>query len=133
MLIEAVWWAAFSESFVRLMMFLMISFCCRRCSLLLHHIGRLYSHFNPKCLQALQLGLPSSHFFRRNLHVKQPVLQLSATVLVANPCKSVRNNPPVRDRRCILEGVCLEAADAVGAAMFAPALLEGGVFDEDIG
>ena len=62
----------FSFSFVRLMMFLITSFCCLRCSLLLHHIGRLYSHFNPRCLQARHEGFPSSHFFLRRRHVKHP-------------------------------------------------------------
>jgi hypothetical protein len=70
-------------SFVCLMMFFILSFCCRRCSLLLHHIGLLYSQQSPRCLQALQPGLPSSHFFRRNLHVKQPVLQVSK---LSHPC-----------------------------------------------
>jgi hypothetical protein len=45
---------------------------------------------------------------------------------------SVRNNPPVLERRCIFEGVCLEAEEVFGAAMFAPDLLVGGVFDGDM-
>jgi hypothetical protein len=64
--------ALFSLSFVRLMMFLMTSFWFRLCSLLLHHIGRLYSHFRPRCLHARQEDFPSSHFFRRRRHVKHP-------------------------------------------------------------
>jgi len=42
-------------------------------------------------------------------------------------------NPPVRDRRCILEVVCFEVEDVFGAAMFAPDLLVGGIFDGDMG
>ena len=45
--------ADFSDSFVRLIIPLIVSFCCLRCSLLLHHNGLLYSHFSPKCLHAL--------------------------------------------------------------------------------
>lgn len=85
------------------MMFFILSFWFLRCSLLLHHIGRLYSQDNPKCRQALQPGLPSSHFFRRNLHVKQPV----------------------RERRCIFEGVCFAADDVFGPDMFVVVLAEG--------
>lgn len=85
------------------MMFFIRSFWFLRCSLLLHHIGRLYSQESPKCLQALHPGLPSSHFFRRNLHVKQPV----------------------RERRCIFDdGVCFEAEDGFGPDMFANVLLD---------
>lgn len=66
----------FSDSFVRFILFLMLSFCNFRCSLLLHHIGLLYSHFNPRCLHALHCPFPSSHFFRRKRQVKQPVALL---------------------------------------------------------
>lgn len=59
----------FSVSFFRLMIILMLSFCSRRWSLLLHHMGLLYSHRSPRCLHAVQDGEPSSHFFRRSLHV----------------------------------------------------------------
>ncbi len=59
----------FSASFLRLMIILMSSFCFLRASLLLHHIGRLYSHARPRCLHAVHMGVPSSHFFLRNLHV----------------------------------------------------------------
>ena len=45
---------------------------------------------------------------------------------------SVRNNAPVRERRCIFDEVCFEAEDVFGAAMFAPDLLVGGVFDGDM-
>jgi hypothetical protein len=62
----------FSESLVLLITVLMSSFCFLRCSLLLHHIGRLYSQLRPRCLHALHLGLASSHFFRRRRHVKHP-------------------------------------------------------------
>jgi hypothetical protein len=106
---RSVGWGAFSVSFVRLMMFLIFSFCCLRCSLLLHHIGRLYSHFNPRCLQALHPGFPSSHFFLRNLHVKHPV----------------------RERRCIFVGVCFELAE-FGPDMFGDDLLEQGDFTSGI-
>src|SRR3569833_2477033 len=64
--------AFFSDSFLRLMMVLMSSLCFLRASLLLHHMGRLYSHTRPRCLQAVHMGEPSSHFFRLSLHVKQP-------------------------------------------------------------
>lgn len=100
---------AFSLSLVRLMMFFILSFWFRRCSLLLHHIGLLYSQERPKCLQALQPGLPSSHFFRRNRHVKQPV----------------------RDLRCIFEGVCFDA-DVFGPDIFVDVLLEGVALVVDI-
>jgi len=111
------------------MMFLIMSFCWRRCSLLLHHMGRLYSHFKPRCLHALQLGLPSSHFFRLSRHVKQP----KCSIVSHGACRQKNSYSPVRERRCILEDVCLEAAEVVGAAMLAPGLLEDGVFDEAIG
>ena len=84
-------WAVFSLSLVRLMMFFIISFWFRRCSLLLHHMGRLYSHLSPRCLHARQDGLPSSHFLRRRRQVKQPV----------------------RERRCILVACCFAAFAAL--------------------
>jgi len=59
----------FSESFLRLMIFLMFSFWFLRSSLLLHHIGLLYSQRSPRCLQAVQDGVPSSHFFLRRRQV----------------------------------------------------------------
>ena len=59
----------FSVSFFRLMIILILSFWTRRWSLLLHHMGLLYSHRSPRCLQAVQAGEPSSHFFLRSLHV----------------------------------------------------------------
>ena len=52
----------------------MVSLCWRRCSLLLHHIGLLYSHLRPRWRQALQAALPSSHFLRRKRQVKHPRL-----------------------------------------------------------
>jgi len=48
---------------------LMSSLCFLLASLLLHHIGLLYSHARPRCLQAVQAGEPSSHFLRLSLHV----------------------------------------------------------------
>lgn len=51
----------------------MRSFCALRCSMLAHQSGRLYSHFTHKLVQAPQAGWPSSHFFLRNRHVKQPL------------------------------------------------------------
>ncbi len=59
----------FSDSFLRLMIILMSSLCFLRASLLLHHMGRLYSHWRPRCLHAVHVGVPSSHFFRRSLQV----------------------------------------------------------------
>ena len=64
--------AVFSEIFVLFMMLLICSFCCFRCSLLVHQAGRLYSHLSPRCLHALHWPFPSSHFFLRSRHVKQP-------------------------------------------------------------
>lgn len=61
--------AFFSSSFLRLMMTLISSLCLRLSSLLLHHCGRLYSHWSPRCLHAVHRGVPSSHFFRRNRQV----------------------------------------------------------------
>jgi hypothetical protein len=52
-------------------------------------------------LQALHPGFPSSHFFLRNLQVKQPV----------------------RERRCIFVDVCFEL-DVFGPDMFVDDLLE---------
>lgn len=49
-----------------------------------------------------------------------------------NPCKTSGTNPPVRERRCIFDGVCLEVEDAFDAAMFIPDLLVEGVFDGDM-
>lgn len=68
---EVVWMLCddFSESFLRLMMVLMSSLCCLLASLLLHHMGRLYSQQSPKCLHAVHIGVPSSHFFLLNLQV----------------------------------------------------------------
>lgn len=58
--------------FVCLILFLMRSFCTRLCSGLPHQIGRLYSHFTQRLMQAPQDGCCSSHFFRRRRQVKQP-------------------------------------------------------------
>lgn len=54
-------------------------------------------------------------------------------MLASGDLKSLADRIPVRERLCILEGVCLETAEVVGAAIFAPGLLEDGVFDEAIG
>lgn len=95
----------FSLSLVRLMMFLMISFWARLCSLLLHHIGLLYSHLRPKCLQARHEDFPSSHFFLRRRHVKHPVLE----------------------RRCIFVAACFAAL-----AVFAvPTIVADGLVTDD--
>src|ERR1700753_3282099 len=59
----------FSCSLLCLMASLMFSFWLDRVSPLLHHIGLLYSQGIPNFPQALQNGLPSSHFFLRNLQV----------------------------------------------------------------
>lgn len=67
---------AFSLVLVRLMMPLMTSFCFLLVSLLLHQLGRLYSHSSPRFLHALQRGFSSEHFFRLNRHVKHPDLDL---------------------------------------------------------
>lgn len=61
--------------FVCLILFLISSFWRLRCSGFPHQIGRLYSHWTRRLLQALQEGCFSSHFFRRRRHVKQPVGQ----------------------------------------------------------
>ena len=57
---------------VFLMISLIISLCCFLRSGCCHQPGRLYSQSTPRCLQARQTGLDSSHFFRRSRHVKQP-------------------------------------------------------------
>jgi len=63
---------AFSVLF-RLVIPLIRSFCFLRVSLLLHQIGRLYSHSRPRLRQASQRGLSSEHFFLLSRHVKQPI------------------------------------------------------------
>jgi hypothetical protein len=74
-------------------------------------MGRLYSQDSPRCLQALQPGLPSSHFFRLNLQVKHPV----------------------RERRCIFdEGVCFDPGVVFDPDIFVDDLLGEVVFDVDI-
>jgi hypothetical protein len=65
-------------------------------------MGLLYSQLRPRCLQALHLGLASSHFLRRRRHVKQPE----------------------RERRCIFEDALV--GDDFGAAM----ALSDGVADD---
>lgn len=117
----------FSDSLVRLMMFLISSFCFLLWSLLLHHIGLLYSQVRPRCLQALHLGLPSSHFFLRNRHVKQPCksVNIYARDYKGASCICAFSNVPERDLRCILEEVFV--GDDLGAAMEADFV--GGVAD----
>ena len=73
--------AVFSEIFVRLIMLLICSFCCFRCSLLVHHAGLLYSHLSPRCLHALHWPFPSSHFFLRSRHVKQPTVDNDSVLI----------------------------------------------------
>lgn len=120
----------FSVSLVFLMMFLMLSFSFRRFSLLLHHEGRLYSQPRPRCVQALQLGLPSSHFFLRNRQVKHPAL-----VSLNHPKLYTRANSsihiPDRDRRCIFALGAVESLTLVlemellGRAFGATMVVEG--------
>lgn len=61
---------------------LMRSFWICRCSILPHHNGRLYSHFTQRLIQFWQAGWPSSHFFLRTRHVKQPVRYVSPSFTV---------------------------------------------------
>lgn len=97
--------AVFSAIFLRLMMFLMSSLCCRRASLLLHHMDRLYSYCRPRCLQAVHMGAPLSHFFLLSLHVKHPVLDLQCicVLVLASP-------PPLPAFEAVLAfAVCVAA------------------------
>ena len=128
--------ADFSLSLVRLMMFLICSFWLRLCSLLLHHIGLLYSHWRPRCLQARQADFPSSHFFRRKRHVKHPAELPLAKCPSAGSLRACQRGQgvPVRDRRCIFAAACFAAL----AALLVPAMVEDclvvgvGVEEEDM-
>lgn len=60
-------------------------------------MGRLYSHFSLRFLQALHKGFPSSHFFLRSRHVKQPSNEVSKKVTSAAVEMS---SIPERDLRC---------------------------------
>jgi hypothetical protein len=53
-------------------------------------------------------------------------------VYSAHPCM-FREHPPVRERRCIFDCVCLALADVFGPDMFVTDLLGDVDFDVDIG
>lgn len=87
----------FSVVLVRLIIPLIKSFCFLRVSLLLHHVGRLYSQSRPRFRQALHRGLSSEHFFLLSRHVKQPIINQSNAYL------TVELSVPERDLLCIFE------------------------------
>ena len=68
-------------------------------------------------MHALQAGLPSSHFFLRNLHVKQP--ETSQLIKAHSPIYP-RYDVPDRDRLCIFAAAALASAESAffGAAIF---------------
>lgn len=99
---------------VCLILFLTISFWNFLSSALAHQMGRLYSHFTQRLIQAEQDGCFSSHFLRRRRQVKQPEgISPCPAYPAANPC--IEANIPERDRLCDL--LILSVAPAEGPSL----------------
>lgn len=82
----------------------------------------------------MHAGLPSSHFFLRSRHVKQPDstthTRQSSIELWTIRCTRHEGNAPDRERRCILAATALASAAvvvAVGGAFLGAAILEMGL------
>ena len=82
-------------------------------------------------MHALQAGLPSSHFFLRNLQVKQPE---TSQFIEAHGLMHPRYNVPDRDRLCIFAAAALASAESafLDAAMLAMCFETLACVEEDI-